>query len=226
MALIKSQRFVRSFQHWIIIIRDASLILGIPYLIVLQRELNNQQVASLKAINESQVSQIQLLRETQYDRALSLLKSQKEVYEIELGMFSNKLQVLQTSVSATSNQVLQLREIIAKKEQIIEAFNTTQSALQNWRDQSGSGLTVLADSSTQIAIYWNASSYAGSSRLAGYRIYRDGVLRAITIANSYVDSGLSPARQYCYFVRAYDSAGNESSPSGTACVSTPSVPAR
>jgi hypothetical protein len=61
-------------------------------------------------------------------------------------------------------------------------------------------------------------------------VYRNGVLVATTTATSYIDSGLSPGTQYCYTVAAYDNAGNSSSSSAQACVSTssatvPSLPA-
>ncbi|MGA2140041.1 MAG: glycosyl hydrolase family 28-related protein, partial [Verrucomicrobiia bacterium] len=92
------------------------------------------------------------------------------------------------------------------------------------------GVIVSVDSPTQITVGWNSATDAGGSGLAGYQVYRNGVLVATTTATSYIDSGLSPGTQYCYTVAAYDNAGNSSSSSAQACVSTssatvPSLPA-
>jgi len=63
-------------------------------------------------------------------------------------------------------------------------------------------------SSTQIDIYWNASS--DKVGVAGYKIYRNGIQIATTTGTSYQDTGLSPSTTYTYNVSAYDAAGNES----------------
>jgi uncharacterized repeat protein (TIGR03806 family) len=84
-------------------------------------------------------------------------------------------------------------------------------------------LTAVAQSSSSIALAWQASSDdAGGSGLAGYRVRRGGVqiqqLAAGTLA--YTDSGLSASTQYSYTVRAYDNAGNESGDSNAASATT------
>jgi uncharacterized repeat protein (TIGR03806 family) len=87
------------------------------------------------------------------------------------------------------------------------------------------GLTAVAQSSSSIALAWQASSDdAGGSGLAGYRVLRGGVqimqLPAGTL--SYTDTGLSASTLYSYTVRAYDSAGNASADSNTASATTSS----
>ena len=87
------------------------------------------------------------------------------------------------------------------------------------------GVTAYASSPWQSVIYWNASTDAGGSTLNGYKVYRGGTLVATTATASYTDSGLSAGTQYCYTVLAYDNAGNNSSASDQACVTTPANPA-
>ena len=94
-----------------------------------------------------------------------------------------------------------------------------------------SGLTTSASTATQITLSWNASTDIGGTGLAGYKVYRDDTLVATTTVTSYSDSGLSPATEYCYTVTAYDNAGNNSTASAQACITTqatdttpPSVP--
>jgi chitodextrinase len=82
------------------------------------------------------------------------------------------------------------------------------------------GVTAVTISATQVTVHWNASTDAGGSGLAGYRVYRAGTLITTTAATSYTDTGLSPGTQYCYTIRAYDGAGNASTASASACVTT------
>ena len=85
-----------------------------------------------------------------------------------------------------------------------------------------SAVMVSVDSSTQITIRWNSSTDNGGSGVAGYRVYRNGLLAGTTTGTSYVDGGLSPSTQYCYMVMAYDAAGNSASASARACATTAS----
>ncbi len=51
----------------------------------------------------------------------------------------------------------------------------------------------------------------------GYRIYRNGAFLQDVSTTSFSDTALSPSTQYCYTVKAYDAAGNESPESDAAC---------
>jgi cellulose 1,4-beta-cellobiosidase len=82
------------------------------------------------------------------------------------------------------------------------------------------GVGAVATSATQVTVQWNASTDTGGSGLAGYRVYRGGTQIATVTTTSYSDTGLSPSTQYCYTIRAYDGAGNASSASASACVTT------
>lgn len=85
-------------------------------------------------------------------------------------------------------------------------------------------VTATVISSSQINLGWPASTDAGGSGLAGYKIYRGGVQIATTSSTSYSDIGLSANTTYCYTVASYDNAGNTSAQSTSACGTTPSVP--
>jgi uncharacterized repeat protein (TIGR03806 family) len=69
------------------------------------------------------------------------------------------------------------------------------------------GVTVTAQTPTQILVSWTASTDAGSG-VAGYRVYRDGsntALATVTVTN-YTDSGLTASTAYSYTVVAFDAA--------------------
>ena len=85
------------------------------------------------------------------------------------------------------------------------------------------GVTATAQSSTQIALSWQASTDAGTG-VAGYHVFRNGgaaPLATVTSTN-FADTGLTPATRYSYTVSAYDRASpaNESAPSAPAAATT------
>jgi len=99
----------------------------------------------------------------------------------------------------------------------------TQSGIDATAPWVPSGLLVLANSASQVTLYWNASTDMGGSGLAGYRIYRNGVLIGSTASMTYTDTGLSAGTQYCYSIVAYDNAGNASSGSASVCATMPEL---
>jgi len=85
------------------------------------------------------------------------------------------------------------------------------------------GLTATAASPTRITLTWSAST--DDVAVTGYRVTRNGTLRASPGATAYDDTGLGPATAYCYTVSALDAAGNGSAQSTQQCATTPSLPA-
>ncbi len=69
------------------------------------------------------------------------------------------------------------------------------------------GLVATTISDTQIDLLWSAST--DNLAVAGYNIYRDGVLLTSTTGTSYSDMGLSSLTTYSYQISAFDTAGNE-----------------
>jgi uncharacterized repeat protein (TIGR03806 family) len=87
-------------------------------------------------------------------------------------------------------------------------------------------LAANATSTTSVALTWSASSDAGGSGVAGYRVFRNGGSTPIgtVTSTSYTDSTASPNTSYSYTVAAYDVAGNQSLPSAAAKATTPATP--
>jgi hypothetical protein len=69
-------------------------------------------------------------------------------------------------------------------------------------------LIVTDLSTSQLILTWDVSS--DNVAVAGYKIYRDGVLLGFSQTNSFVDKTVEPAAGYAYQVLAYDTALNES----------------
>ena len=77
---------------------------------------------------------------------------------------------------------------------------------------AASALTVTGTTTTTASLSWTAGSDtgAGTSGVAGYNLYRDGVkLNSSPVtATTYTDTGLTAASSYVYAVRTVDLAGN------------------
>jgi beta-glucanase (GH16 family) len=82
-------------------------------------------------------------------------------------------------------------------------------------------LTAKAVSASQVNLSWSASS--DPAGVAGYSVYRNGVLLSTSPTTSYTDSTVHPGSPYSYTVSAYDASGNASAQSAPATVTTPPV---
>jgi chitodextrinase len=79
----------------------------------------------------------------------------------------------------------------------------------------------VAGGSTQptvVNLSWNAST--DNVGVAGYYVFRNGVMVATTAQTFYVDSAVSDGTTYSYFVEAFDLGGNVSAPSQSVNITT------
>ena len=82
-----------------------------------------------------------------------------------------------------------------------------------------SGLTATATSSSSVSLSWTAST--DNVGVTGYNILRNGVQIGTSTTTSYTDNTVASNTPYTYTVTAYDAAGNVSTPSNSATVTTP-----
>lgn len=85
-----------------------------------------------------------------------------------------------------------------------------------------SNLHSNGQSLTSIVLAWSRSR--DNVGVAGYEVYRNGVLVADVGDPGYTDSGLTPATTYSYRVRAFDASNNASGDSLAITVATAAVP--
>ncbi len=90
---------------------------------------------------------------------------------------------------------------------------------------SPGGLSASAGNATQVNLQWSAST--DNTGVNGYTIYRDGTELATVSGTTlvYSDDSVLPQITYSYTVDAFDLAGNHSSQSSPASVTTPTMPA-
>ncbi|MEW1637936.1 fibronectin type III domain-containing protein [Streptomyces sp. NPDC093801] len=85
------------------------------------------------------------------------------------------------------------------------------------------GLTARAGSATSVHVMWEAAPPADG--VTGYQVFQSGrLVRELPAEKTMVDvTGLAPQTAYAFTVRARDAAGNRSSPSAAAQVTTPAA---
>ncbi|MCW2809737.1 MAG: metallophosphoesterase, partial [Friedmanniella sp.] len=79
-------------------------------------------------------------------------------------------------------------------------------------------VTATAVSTSKVSVTWSGA--ADNVAVAGYHVLRDGVQVADLTTTSYTDLTVTPDTSYAYTIVAVDAAGNVSSPSSPATVST------
>ncbi len=79
-------------------------------------------------------------------------------------------------------------------------------------------LSAVNRTHTTISLSWSKSS--DNVKVKGYYVFRDGK-KMITLSNtSFTNRDLVPGRQYTYYVKAYDAAGNVSASGDAICIAT------
>ncbi|MFC2076017.1 hypothetical protein ACFLT7_02930 [candidate division KSB1 bacterium] len=106
-------------------IRDIIFIIGIPTIIYIGIKMYHQQIQTMR-------TQIDFLKETQYDRALKLIKSQRELHDEEVRKLEKGKEKILKSGEEKQNEInklnekLKLMEIDAKKLKVQEGVIATQ----------------------------------------------------------------------------------------------------
>ncbi|GEM_PF-3301640 len=80
------------------------------------------------------------------------------------------------------------------------------------------GVAAPIVTQTSIVLTWSAS--VDDVGVAGYEVWRDGVLVGTVTGNTHVDNGLTPSTSFDYVVVAYDAVGNRSGDSAVLSVVT------
>lgn len=111
------------------------------------------------------------------------------------------------------------------------APDRVEAGLTSSASPGSSGITANAVSSSQVDLAWQDNS----PNEAGFEVHQSATGAAFTLlastdanATSYSNTGLTPATQYCYKVRAFKISGRKrtySAFSDVACATTPNPPA-
>jgi uncharacterized protein YjbI with pentapeptide repeats len=112
---------------WAKIIRDIGLIIGVPTLIIVGSKLYEQQIEVLKQEIESLKTQNAQLAVTQYDKALSMLESQKKLFQLERENLENQISGLAKVGVEKESEIEQLRAQIIRVDKNIQKLDFTKA---------------------------------------------------------------------------------------------------
>jgi chitodextrinase len=102
------------------------------------------------------------------------------------------------------------------------ATATTPAVGDTTPPSTPTGLAATVAGPAEVDLNWTAST--DNVGVAGYRIYRNGVLVGSSANTVYADTRVQAATSYTYYTIAYDAAGNTSAASNTVIATTPSAP--
>ncbi len=157
-----------------------------------------------------------------------------QLYEIQRdgvrisGPTGNATSFVDSTVSAATTYTYAVRAIDGANN--ASAFSntatvTTPAATDMTPPTVPTGVAANATSSQSVVVTWVASTDAGGSGLAGYRIFRNGGANPVATVGAgvltFTDTGLQPNTAYSYVVRAFDGDGNVSAASNSATATTP-----
>jgi septal ring factor EnvC (AmiA/AmiB activator) len=92
------------------LVRDVGVILGIPVVLTVGIKLYDLQTKALEVQMKEVEAQNEVLKQTQYDRALTMIKSQRELFDNERASLEKQIADLSTSGKARSEESAKLQQ--------------------------------------------------------------------------------------------------------------------
>src|SRR5882762_1235941 len=92
------------------LVRDVGVIIGIPVVLTVGIKLYDLQTKALEAQMKAVEAQNELLKQTQYDRALAMIKSQRELFDNERVSLEKRIADLSASGKAQSEESAKLQQ--------------------------------------------------------------------------------------------------------------------
>ena len=109
------------------LVRDIGLIIGVPVLIGIGLKLHDQQTTALRAQNDVLVTQNSLLKETSYDRALSIIESQKKLFDEDRTNYEQQICALQKLTEMKQQEITNLQVRFLNVDQKLQELQVGQS---------------------------------------------------------------------------------------------------
>jgi len=95
------------------LVRDVGVILGIPVVLTVGIKLYDLQTKALESQMKAVEAQNEVLKQTQYDRALAMIRSQRELFENERASLQKQVVDLSTSGKDRGEEIAKLQQRIS-----------------------------------------------------------------------------------------------------------------
>jgi hypothetical protein len=129
------------------LVRDVGVILGLPVILTVGVKLYDLQTKALESQMKAIEAQNEVLKQTQYDRALVVIKSQRELFNDERAALEQKIAILSTSGKDQSEELNKLNQQIAALD---EFKRTVEEAKQREAKTLSTMIELLTKSSSEI----------------------------------------------------------------------------
>lgn len=113
---------LQKLKVWTGVVRDLGLILGMPALVAIGMQLYDLQLGALEEQKAIIEERNKLLQETQYDRALGLIRAQKELFEMEREQLQAQLQEARRDTQQGSAKINDLERQLNELESATKAI--------------------------------------------------------------------------------------------------------
>ncbi len=122
------------------------------------------------------------------------------------------------SAATAYNFYVTAKDAAGNVSSVSNTANVTTLTLADTTAPTASTISATGTTASSTNLSWTAAT--DNVGVTGYNVYQNGVLKTTTTATSLVVSGLSASTAYNFYVTAKDAAGNVSSVSNTANVTT------
>jgi hypothetical protein len=137
----------------------------------------------------------------------------KKFFHIAINTVTSVVDVWSGTISASSRVLNYLYSVTPR-----ESGYAVLGTFSGQAPSTPTDFSVTAVSSSQINLAWTAST----GTVTGYKVYKEGTYLKSVTTTSTSDTGLSASTNYCYYVTAYNAAG-ESVQTSQLCDTTQSV---
>ena len=121
---------LQRFKDWASFLRDVGLIIGMPTVVVVGIQLYELQVDALEQQKAIIEERNKLLQETQYDRALDIIRAQKELFDLERQQLEAQLASARQGTEQDKEKIAGLESKLNELKSVTKAlgqFNVTTS---------------------------------------------------------------------------------------------------
>ena len=114
----------QQLKDWAGFLRDLGLIIGMPTIMVVGIQLYELQLNALEQQKAVVEERNKLLKETQYDRALSIIRAQKELFVLEREQLEMQLAAARQTAEQDREKIVGLERQLSELESARKVFET------------------------------------------------------------------------------------------------------
>lgn len=158
MALPTLADMFTTIKEYAELVGNIFVIIGVPSLVLVGRWFYNQRIASLQEQINSLEQQLKESKVLQYDNALAIIQSQKELYQSEIQHREERIGALANEHGKQTQEVERLQDEITQLREDLEALDVAGDVIED-SDQETPQLTGMEAFVAVIKFFAKAYAY-------------------------------------------------------------------